>query len=309
MALREQRLLAAEVVASMYPNQQQVGTSGPSTSMLDFPQLQGLSKSMPPNMLLNLWNTDTDVKLMEQMLMQQKLPGAAGLFSGQGDLGSMGLDGGLLGQQQLQQQQQLHLQPQQLAFQFGAMNGGTFTTALAQQQAQLQAQQQQQQQQQQSSELPSVLVQEFEFANLEFLKPTRMNKVYMVFACNIMDLDTLFVVFNVPTVGICRAEQREKACQKLGVPMPLIQADFSSPTGVVKTEPGTTGEPSQQPGAHVSGAPLVRKRDAAQVGEYDCTARMAASMRLVAHLASVLLTGWCLPASSVFFIVRCNSVF
>ena len=70
--------------------------------MLDFPQLQtqalqtqalqGLSKSVPPNMLLNLWNTETDVKLMEQMLMQQKLPSNTGLFTAQGDLGGMGLD-------------------------------------------------------------------------------------------------------------------------------------------------------------------------------------------------------------------------
>lgn len=27
----------------------------------------------------------------------------------------------------------------------------------------------------------------------------------------------MFVVYNIPTVGICRAEQRAKACQKLGV--------------------------------------------------------------------------------------------
>jgi hypothetical protein len=27
----------------------------------------------------------------------------------------------------------------------------------------------------------------------------------------------MFVVYNIPTVGICRAEQRAKACQKLGI--------------------------------------------------------------------------------------------
>lgn len=29
-------------------------------------------------------------------------------------------------------------------------------------------------------------------------------QIYMVFACSIMDLDTMFVVYNIPTVGICR---------------------------------------------------------------------------------------------------------
>lgn len=47
-----------------------------------------------------------------------------------------------------------------------------------------------------------------------------MNKVYIVFACNILDQDLLWCVYNIPTVGICRAEQRVKACQKLGITMP-----------------------------------------------------------------------------------------
>ncbi len=55
---------------------------------------------------------------------------------------------------------------------------------------------------------------------MEFLKPTRMNKVYIAFACNILDQDLLWVVYTIPTVGICRAEQRIKAAQKLGIPMP-----------------------------------------------------------------------------------------
>lgn len=42
-------------------------------------------------------------------------------------------------------------------------------------------------------------------------------QVYLVFACSILEQDLMFVVYNVPTVGICRAEQRAKACQKLGV--------------------------------------------------------------------------------------------
>ncbi|GIL70201.1 hypothetical protein Vretimale_3493 [Volvox reticuliferus] len=64
--------------------------------------------------------------------------------------------------------------------------------------------------------------QDFEFTNLEFLKPTRMNKVYMAFSVSILDTDLLFVVFNVPTIGICRAEQREKACKKLHIDYRLL---------------------------------------------------------------------------------------
>ncbi|GLC44187.1 hypothetical protein PLESTM_001565000 [Pleodorina starrii] len=64
--------------------------------------------------------------------------------------------------------------------------------------------------------------QDFEFTNLEFLKPTRMNKVYMAFTASVHDTDLLFVVFNVPTIGICRAEQREKACKKLHVDYRLL---------------------------------------------------------------------------------------
>lgn len=47
----------------------------------------------------------------------------------------------------------------------------------------------------------------------------------MVFACSILDLDTLYILYNVPTIGICRAEQREKACQKLGIPIPTCNFD------------------------------------------------------------------------------------
>jgi len=54
-------------------------------------------------------------------------------------------------------------------------------------------------------------------------------QVYMVFACTIMDLDTLYIAYNVPTIGICRAEQREKACQKLGIPAPSGAFDQGNP--------------------------------------------------------------------------------
>ena len=52
---------------------------------------------------------------------------------------------------------------------------------------------------------------DFEFSNIELVKPTRMNKVYIVFACSILEQDLMFVVYNIPPVGIFRAEQRSKA--------------------------------------------------------------------------------------------------
>ena len=65
------------------------------------------------------------------------------------------------------------------------------------------------------SEEEGTLTHDFEFLNLEFVKPTRMSKVYICFASNIMENDLLYCVFHIPTVGICRAEQRVKACSKL----------------------------------------------------------------------------------------------
>jgi hypothetical protein len=67
-------------------------------------------------------------------------------------------------------------------------------------------------------QVPGSLTQDFEFSAVELVRPTRMNKVYLVFACSVLEQDLLFVVYNIPTVGICRAEQRAKACQKLGIP-------------------------------------------------------------------------------------------
>ncbi|KAF5842316.1 hypothetical protein DUNSADRAFT_7969, partial [Dunaliella salina] len=69
----------------------------------------------------------------------------------------------------------------------------------------------------------------------------------MVFACTIMDLDTLYIAYNVPTIGICRAEQREKACQKLGIPAPNFSYDMSSPT-LLKEESGATRKGARQRG-------------------------------------------------------------
>lgn len=68
-----------------------------------------------------------------------------------------------------------------------------------------------------NQEVEGMMHQDYEFNNVELVKPTRMNKVYMVFACSILEQDLMFVVYNIPTVGICRAEQRTKACQKLGL--------------------------------------------------------------------------------------------
>ncbi|KAL6765583.1 hypothetical protein V8C86DRAFT_501687 [Haematococcus lacustris] len=68
----------------------------------------------------------------------------------------------------------------------------------------------------------SVTSHEFEFTQLELLKPTRMTKVYMVFSTIIMDQDCLYLVYTVPTIGICRAEQREKAAIKLGIPQQFL---------------------------------------------------------------------------------------
>eukprot|EP00798_Chlamydomonas_sp_ICE-L_P011688 gene11688-34411_t len=243
--------LSNDVVASMFPNQSMSSTG---SSSLDLPQLQNqafqnLAKSVPPEMLLNMWNNENDMKLMEQMFLQQKLPNG-NLFSPQPELNgtTMDLDGAIRTQAtQLNPQLQQFKSPTPLSFQFGSQSA--FTALQTQQnqpqpnifqpaqQFQLlqQAQKRSQLLQGAGSGITESLFKDFEFANLEFIKPTRMNKVYMVFACTLMDLDTLYVVYNVPTVGICRAEQREKACQKLGVPM-FLTPDFPM-AGNMKQEP------------------------------------------------------------------------
>lgn len=96
-----------------------------------------------------------------------------------------------------------------------------------------------------------VLCHDFEFLNLEFVKPTRMSKVYICFACTIADKDLLYCIYHIPTVGICRAEQRIKACEKLGIPK-----NFADNSGL---------EPSPGPGtsevSDVSTPARHRKRD------------------------------------------------
>ena len=58
----------------------------------------------------------------------------------------------------------------------------------------------------------------FEFDKLEFARPSRMNKVFILFSTQIAGLDIMFTVFEVPTVCFCRREQKERAYAKLGVP-------------------------------------------------------------------------------------------
>ncbi|KAL6760231.1 hypothetical protein V8C86DRAFT_1146980 [Haematococcus lacustris] len=74
-----------------------------------------------------------------------------------------------------------------------------------------------------------VMSHEFDFANLELMKPTRMNKVYLVFCATILDVDYLYLVYNVPTIGICRAEQREKAALKLGLSLHCLPSTNHHP--------------------------------------------------------------------------------
>lgn len=45
--------------------------------------------------------------------------------------------------------------------------------------------------------LPPTISKVFEFSNLEFNKPSRMRKVYMVFGCSIYDQDYTFCVYQV----------------------------------------------------------------------------------------------------------------
>lgn len=87
------------------------------------------------------------------------------------------------------------------------------------------------------------LMHDFEFLNLEFVRPTRMSKVYICFACMIMEHDLLYCIFHIPTVGICRAEQRSKASEKLGIPRAVSDMTGYDVTGPANSE--TSGYSSQ----------------------------------------------------------------
>lgn len=90
-------------------------------------------------------------------------------------------------------------------------------------------------------------------------------QVYLVFACSILEQDLMFVVYNIPTVGICRAEQRAKACQKLGVNFSDVAdaQDGAQPVfNVVKQNGASTGAF----GALQQQQQNSRKRPAGQAG-------------------------------------------
>ncbi|CAD7697834.1 unnamed protein product [Ostreobium quekettii] len=88
-----------------------------------------------------------------------------------------------------------------------------------------------------------VLTHDFEFLNLEFMKPTRMSKVYACFACTVLERDLLYCIFHIPTVGICRAEQRIKACERLSIPRRVVEQS----NGANQSEPSeATSGYSQQ---------------------------------------------------------------
>eukprot|EP01025_Chloroclados_australasicus_P050565 TRINITY_DN5830_c0_g2_i1.p1 TRINITY_DN5830_c0_g2~~TRINITY_DN5830_c0_g2_i1.p1 ORF type:complete len:738 (+),score=53.32 TRINITY_DN5830_c0_g2_i1:91-2304(+) len=70
---------------------------------------------------------------------------------------------------------------------------------------------------------------EFVFTNLEFKKPSRMQKVYLVFYAMVENVDLLYILFKMPTVCICRAEQRFRACTLLGIPSYRKPKNYPSP--------------------------------------------------------------------------------
>eukprot|EP00193_Tetraselmis_chui_P008425 CAMPEP_0177769566 /NCGR_PEP_ID=MMETSP0491_2-20121128/10400_1 /TAXON_ID=63592 /ORGANISM="Tetraselmis chuii, Strain PLY429" /LENGTH=436 /DNA_ID=CAMNT_0019286603 /DNA_START=359 /DNA_END=1665 /DNA_ORIENTATION=+ len=57
---------------------------------------------------------------------------------------------------------------------------------------------------------------EFEFCDLKITKPSRMKKVYMLFAVSVLDRDQLFAVYHVPTIVIAHiTNQGERALESL----------------------------------------------------------------------------------------------
>ena len=65
----------------------------------------------------------------------------------------------------------------------------------------------------------------------------------MVFACLVADQDLLFVTYEVPCISICRAEQRAKALERLGMP-PRVYQDIADRGG---NAPVVTGAPPLPP--------------------------------------------------------------
>lgn len=113
-----------------------------------------------------------------------------------------------------------------------------------------------------------LIAHEFEFANLEFLKPTRMSKVYICFACTLLDCDLLYCVYHIPTIGICRAEQRLKASDKLGIPRMYVEPDTVSADGC-KSEVTVHSSPPNAKRRHHEPDSFDTMRNALEMGDSE----------------------------------------
>jgi hypothetical protein len=51
--------------------------------------------------------------------------------------------------------------------------------------------------------------------------------VYILFACAVANKDLLFVIYDIPSISICRGSQRKKAAENLGLP-PSIFSDIEA---------------------------------------------------------------------------------
>eukprot|EP01025_Chloroclados_australasicus_P050665 TRINITY_DN5853_c0_g2_i1.p1 TRINITY_DN5853_c0_g2~~TRINITY_DN5853_c0_g2_i1.p1 ORF type:complete len:907 (+),score=99.57 TRINITY_DN5853_c0_g2_i1:188-2722(+) len=81
---------------------------------------------------------------------------------------------------------------------------------------------------------------EFVFSNLEFQKPSRMSKVYLVFYFTVQGIDLVYAMFKIPTICICRAEQRYRAYGMLGIPCYAKSKKDSSSPDIKLTESNIT---------------------------------------------------------------------
>jgi hypothetical protein len=88
-----------------------------------------------------------------------------------------------------------------------------------------------------------VAMRDFEFDKLEFARPSRMNKVFILFSTQIAGLDVLYTIYEVPTVCFCRREQKERAYAKLCVPFRTAAPSPCKPA--VKIETGL-GDPEKK---------------------------------------------------------------
>jgi hypothetical protein len=67
------------------------------------------------------------------------------------------------------------------------------------------------------------------------------NPAYMVFSCLVADQDLLYVTYEVPCISICRAEQRAKALERLGMPASVYQ-DINDRGGNAPIVIGSSGD-------------------------------------------------------------------